>query len=533
MARSIAASLMPAGCRNALAEPDDPRRKFSTTRKPLARFSVTVRDATPPVLGGVPSTVTQEATSQAGAVATWTLPTAADVVDGSVPVICQPSSGSPFGFGRTTVTCTATDAHGNVGSASFDVVVQDTTPPVLAGVPSAITVEAASASGAVAVWTLPTATDLVSGPVGVTCLPASGTQFALGETVVSCSATDTHAQTATANFRVRVVDTTGPSLTLPTVVTAEASSPFGTTVTYSASATNWSADRWRCRVPRPRAAGSAIGATPVACGARDGAGNLTTGEFAVVVRDTTSPVANVISPSTDALFVPPTTSTAVVVHATDVVGVTAVTVNSVPASLESGTPQDGTWRAAAVPVTLPVPIGGALVFNVLATDAAANAGMATGVVDNDGISSAVPPTALAPFPLDRNRATGADESGVFSNDFNNGITSGTVARGGWAMTLTSLPAPPPPTIPASPSTASWPSAGWVQAAISGSGSAAVISACTGAALKQVVLTAAGQRVGLACDPVTGTIYVKALSAVAPESWSTNIRRPPPGSRLSY
>src|SRR5204863_9802055 len=47
-----------------------------------------------------------------------------------------PTSGSTFAIGATTattttVTCTATDAHGNTGSASFNVTVQDKTAPVL------------------------------------------------------------------------------------------------------------------------------------------------------------------------------------------------------------------------------------------------------------------------------------------------------------------------------------------------------------------------------------------------------------------
>src|SRR6185369_282178 len=96
----------------------------------------------------VPSTVTVEATGAGGAVSTWTPLTAADLVDGLVTVICAPASGSVFAVGLTTVACTATDARLNVGRAAFDVVVTDTTPPGLSGVPTVITAEATSASGA-------------------------------------------------------------------------------------------------------------------------------------------------------------------------------------------------------------------------------------------------------------------------------------------------------------------------------------------------------------------------------------------------
>ena len=49
---------------------------------------------------------------------------ATDLVDGSVPVGCSPRSGSVFPAGTTTVTCTATDAHGNSTTGSFTVTVQ-------------------------------------------------------------------------------------------------------------------------------------------------------------------------------------------------------------------------------------------------------------------------------------------------------------------------------------------------------------------------------------------------------------------------
>ena len=43
------------------------------------------------------------------------------LVDGSVPVICMPASGSTFPVGTTTVSCTATDHAGNKAAASFAV----------------------------------------------------------------------------------------------------------------------------------------------------------------------------------------------------------------------------------------------------------------------------------------------------------------------------------------------------------------------------------------------------------------------------
>lgn len=89
--------------------------------------TVTYPDATPPELTGMPSDISVEATSAAGAVVSWIAPSATDDVDGTVDVMCVPESGSTFGVGRTIVTCSAADAAGNTASGSFTVTV---TPPL-------------------------------------------------------------------------------------------------------------------------------------------------------------------------------------------------------------------------------------------------------------------------------------------------------------------------------------------------------------------------------------------------------------------
>ena len=50
--------------------------------------------------------------------------TASDAVDGSVPVSCQPSSGSRFKIGRTLVKCSATDTSANANAGRFRVTVK-------------------------------------------------------------------------------------------------------------------------------------------------------------------------------------------------------------------------------------------------------------------------------------------------------------------------------------------------------------------------------------------------------------------------
>jgi len=83
-----------------------------------ASFTVTVVDTQPPSLS-VPANMTVNATSPAGAVVNFTT-TATDNAPGPT-VACVPPSGSTFGIGTTTVSCTATDASGNTASKSFQV----------------------------------------------------------------------------------------------------------------------------------------------------------------------------------------------------------------------------------------------------------------------------------------------------------------------------------------------------------------------------------------------------------------------------
>ena len=54
-------------------------------------------------------------------------PSATDAVDGVVPVVCVPGSMSVMPKGLTSVSCSATDKAGNLGTSSFDVTVRRAT----------------------------------------------------------------------------------------------------------------------------------------------------------------------------------------------------------------------------------------------------------------------------------------------------------------------------------------------------------------------------------------------------------------------
>jgi HYR domain len=243
-------------------------------------FNVTVVDTTAPALD-LPADITKEASGPNGAAVSFSA-SASDVVDGAVNVNCTPASGSTFALGTTTVSCSATDAHGNTASGSFDVTVQDTTPPTL-HLPANITEEATGPSGAAVTFSV-SASDVVDGSVGVTCTHASGSTFALDTTTtVSCTASDAHGNTASGSFDITVVDTTAPALNLPANITTQATGNSQAVVTYSASAT----DLVDGSVPVSCSAASGssfpAGTTTVTCSATDAHGNTKNGSFTVSV----------------------------------------------------------------------------------------------------------------------------------------------------------------------------------------------------------------------------------------------------------
>ena len=72
----------------------------------------------------VPSNQTLTATSQAGAMATWSTPAG---IPGATPGSCTPPSGSTFPLFTSTVTCQVLDANNGVATGTFQVNVQPTT----------------------------------------------------------------------------------------------------------------------------------------------------------------------------------------------------------------------------------------------------------------------------------------------------------------------------------------------------------------------------------------------------------------------
>lgn len=254
-------------------------------------FEVAVHDTKPPVISAVSDDLTVEATSPLGAVATYTTPSASDLVDGDVAVTCTPVSGGTFALGTTAVDCSARDTRSNASTASFKIKVQDTTAPVI-GTHGDETTEATGPDGASVAYTLPTVSDAVSFNLQATCLPASGSMLAAGEHTVTCNAVDAAGNAADATrFKVAVRDTTAPVFTgAATNLVAEATSSRGAAVTFALPAATDLVDG-AVRVSCDAASGAtfALGRTTVTCQASDRRGNTASASFDITVRDTTAP----------------------------------------------------------------------------------------------------------------------------------------------------------------------------------------------------------------------------------------------------
>jgi hypothetical protein len=124
----------------------------------------------------------------------------------------------------------------------------------------------------------------------VNCSPYSGSQFRLGDTMVTCNATDKSGNRAQKSFTVTVQDTTPPTLTVPLSITVEASEP-STSVSYPPATATDTVDplpRVECYPASPIII-AGTGSQTINCNATDKSGNTAQKSFTVTVQDTTPP----------------------------------------------------------------------------------------------------------------------------------------------------------------------------------------------------------------------------------------------------
>lgn len=205
-------------------------------------------------------------------------------------VTCTPPSGSIFDVGTTTVNC----AEGGGAKCSFTVTLADNTAPKLT-CSNGVTVTAPSGKTSTPVdYPAPTGTDNCSS-VDIKCSPPSGSTFNIGNTLVTCTGTDSSVNTAQCFFTVTVRDADGPVIVCPASVNVSpAAGQSSAVVTYPPPSVTDNLPGVTTVCSPPSGSTFPLGTTPVTCTATDSNGNQASCTFSVNVG---GPVAKITIPA--------------------------------------------------------------------------------------------------------------------------------------------------------------------------------------------------------------------------------------------
>ncbi|MHB8089938.1 MAG: HYR domain-containing protein, partial [Anaerolineaceae bacterium] len=162
-----------------------------------------------PTLVGMPENMVVEGNTVGGAIVTYTPPSAEDIVDANPTVGCSPASGSFFALGGPqTVTCTAEDDSGNERIDSFEITINDTTPPTISFVSQLPVANEHNwnNSNVTINWTCSDTVGVISPTVILTLIEEGANQSAIGTCV------DTSGNTASDTRSAISIDKSAPSL---------------------------------------------------------------------------------------------------------------------------------------------------------------------------------------------------------------------------------------------------------------------------------------------------------------------------------
>ncbi|AVR46132.1 hypothetical protein C7S20_13175 [Christiangramia fulva] len=211
----------------------------------------------------------------------------------SVEVTAGYTSGSVFPIGTTTVTWTVTDASGNIATSSFTVTVEDNESPEIS-CPGDMTVSTEDGQNyAVVEFADATATDNCEVSVEQTGGPVSGSQFPIGTTVVTFTATDASGNTSECSFKVTVEDNENPTIDCPDNIDTNVDGGIcGAAVEFTAPQGMDNSGNVTVEQTAGPASGEVfpVGTTTVTFTATDEAGNTAECSFTVTVKDDEAPV---------------------------------------------------------------------------------------------------------------------------------------------------------------------------------------------------------------------------------------------------
>ncbi|WP_217179230.1 HYR domain-containing protein [Gillisia limnaea] len=264
-------------------------------------FDVSVNDTEDPTFGSVSDITVNTDAGVCGAVVSFEAPTATDNCEGTVVTLNEGSlaSGSEFPVGTTTVTYTATDAAGNTSTVSFDVIVVDNEDPAITCPANVNQTTEAGESFAIVTFEDATATDNCDVTVEQTAGLTSGSQFPIGESTVTFTATDASGNTSSCSFTITITDNDPPTILCPANIDMEVDAGIcGAVVSFE---TPTATDNSGQEVTVTQTAGPAsgevfpVGTTTVTFTATDAAGNTASCSFDVTVNDTEDPTFGSVS----------------------------------------------------------------------------------------------------------------------------------------------------------------------------------------------------------------------------------------------
>jgi hypothetical protein len=258
-------------------------------------FNVTITDDEAPVARCTNIVVNLDALGEATI-------TAADVDGGSSDncgIASRSVSNNVFtcgNIGPNLVQLTVVDIHDHASSCQATVTVQDSLPPVIT-CPGGIVVSAASGMCGSNVTFVVGAEDNC-GLSSVVSVPASGSPFPVGVTIVTNTATDLHGNSSGCTFTVTVLDQEPPVITAPTnmVVTADLGQCTASNVAFSVTASDNCPGQTLVQISGlPSGSTFPKGVTTNIFQATDHAGNTATATFTVTVDDGEPPVISSVS----------------------------------------------------------------------------------------------------------------------------------------------------------------------------------------------------------------------------------------------
>jgi len=194
-----------------------------------------------------------------------------------------------FPLGDNLVTWTAIDAAGNSATATQKVSIIDTTPPSITA-PKEVEIEATSELNNVVELGEATASDFIG--IGSITNDAPDT-FPVGETVVTWTATDLGGLSSKDTQIVRIVDTTPPKISVPKMITIEATSEKENVIELEGIFADDLVGVTSIKNDAPEV--FPFGLTTITWIVSDKAGNIATGLQQISVVDTTAP--SIIPPS--------------------------------------------------------------------------------------------------------------------------------------------------------------------------------------------------------------------------------------------